>query len=546
MSIFPKFFFTLFGNALPSWLRLYIARVKGDGGTIVDTGHTKEVYADTYPYGPTLIQSCSGGGSTPQNFAVGSEDISNASSSIDSNFYWFISNVTAASISELNPFGVSSGVTLVAEITETGGVTTAKGFYQQPAYQATVVSDQAYTVSAYVKKGGGSLAPDIIQVTHLSTNFGSNFYANYNINTGVVTKVNGGFADIEDVGSGWYRISLAGVATSSGSSGTFVFAFANNDPNAARFPAYTGDDNRDVYIWGVQFVQGNEAGEYIKTTNAAIDSIGTLYSTVVNPQALLETYTGSAAAYSLRSLSASTTNVVKVRRSGDDAELDFTATEVSDGTLASWVTAGGGTEDGFVTTWYDQSGNTNNATQATAASQPKIVSSGSLITNNGKATIEGDGTDGKHLTTSDTTLSGDLAIIAVCSFEADGIDSMVLGGTYLTERSFIRRLNSTTLAIKNNIENGFRDFTVSFSSQDLFFVRRTGTTIGLSLNGTETTLTEAATQGLDFTVNRIGGGFSDQYSLDGTYQEIILYSTDQSANRTGIEANINDYYNIYP
>ena len=544
MSIFPKFFFTLFGNALPSWLRLYIARVKGDGGTIVDTGHTKEVYADTYPYEPTLIQSCSGGGSTPQNFAVGSEDISNASSSIDSNFYWFISNVTAASISELNPFGVSSGVTLVAEITETGGVTTAKGFYQQPAYQATVVSDQAYTVSAYVKKGGGSLAPDIIQVTHLSTNFGSNFYANYNINTGVVTKVNGGFADIEDVGSGWYRISLAGVATSSGSSGTFVFAFANNDPNAARFPAYTGNVNRDVYIWGVQFVQGNEAGEYIKTTNAAIDSIGTLYSTVVNPQALLETYTGSAAAYSLRSLSASTTNVVKVRRSGDDAELDFTATEVSDGTLASWVTAGGGTEDGFVTTWYDQSGNTNNATQATAASQPKIVSSGSLITNNGKAAIEGNGSG--RLQTSDIVLSSDLTMVAVASFDTSAGNSMAFGGTSPTTKSYFWRVGVSTIRLRNDSESGFNDFTVTIGTQDLFFARREGTTIGLSVNGVETTLTEISTQGLDFTINRIGGGYVNVYDLDGRYQEMIFWNTSQSANRTGIEGNINDYYNIYP
>lgn len=44
MSIFSKFFLTLFGNALPSWLRPYIVRVEEDGGTIVDTGHTKEVY----------------------------------------------------------------------------------------------------------------------------------------------------------------------------------------------------------------------------------------------------------------------------------------------------------------------------------------------------------------------------------------------------------------------------------------------------------------------------------------------------------------------
>ena len=61
MSIFPKFFFTLFGNALPSWLLSYIARVEGDGGTIVDTVHTKEVYADVIDYNPLLIQTCDSG-----------------------------------------------------------------------------------------------------------------------------------------------------------------------------------------------------------------------------------------------------------------------------------------------------------------------------------------------------------------------------------------------------------------------------------------------------------------------------------------------------
>jgi hypothetical protein len=61
MSIFPKFFFALFVNALPAWLRSYIASVEGDGGTIVDTGHTKEVYADVIDYNPLLIQTCDGG-----------------------------------------------------------------------------------------------------------------------------------------------------------------------------------------------------------------------------------------------------------------------------------------------------------------------------------------------------------------------------------------------------------------------------------------------------------------------------------------------------
>ena len=81
---------------------------------------------------------------------------------------------------------------------------------------------------------------------------------------------------------------------------------------------------------------------------------------------LLDKYTGAAAAYSLRKLSSSTSNVVRVRRSSDDAEQDFTAAQVSDGTLESFCGVG----DGFVATWYDQSGNDNHAVQATTTAQP--------------------------------------------------------------------------------------------------------------------------------------------------------------------------------
>ena len=49
--------------------------------------------------------------------------------------------------------------------------------------------------------------------------------------------------------------------------------------------------------------------------------------------------------------------------------------------------------NGFVTTWYDQSGNSNNATQTTAANQPQIVSSGSVITENLKPTLQFDGSN---------------------------------------------------------------------------------------------------------------------------------------------------------
>lgn len=76
-----------------------------------------------------------------------------------------------------------------------------------------------------------------------------------------------------------------------------------------------------------------------------------------------------------RFLTSYTGNLVRIRRSSDDAELDIgymAATGLLD-TAAAAAHIGGGS--GFVVTWYDQSGNGRNATQATAAAQPVYTAS---------------------------------------------------------------------------------------------------------------------------------------------------------------------------
>jgi hypothetical protein len=123
------------------------------------------------------------------------------------------------------------------------------------------------------------------------------------------------------------------------------------------------------------------------------------------PTYLLDTYTGAAAAYSLRQLATGVTNVVRVRRSSDNSEDDFTPTEIIDGTLTTWVGAG---NDGFVTTAYDQSGNGKDLTNATAANQPQIVSSGALITDGGLPAIDARGTTTTELF--NTSFSLDLGV----------------------------------------------------------------------------------------------------------------------------------------
>jgi hypothetical protein len=84
----------------------------------------------------------------------------------------------------------------------------------------------------------------------------------------------------------------------------------------------------------------------------------------------------SAAAYSLRKLrSAYTGSAIRVRRSSDNTEADIGFTAAGDlDTVALLAHVGAGS--GFVTTWYDQSGNARNAAQVTASSQPRIVNAG--------------------------------------------------------------------------------------------------------------------------------------------------------------------------
>ena len=102
---------------------------------------------------------------------------------------------------------------------------------------------------------------------------------------------------------------------------------------------------------------------------------------------LLDTYSGAAAAYSLRLLDSSYVgSAIRVRRSSDNTEQDIGFNVFGELDTVSLLDFAG-TGDAFVKTWYDQSGNSNDATQTTTANQPKIVSSGAVIVENGKPAV---------------------------------------------------------------------------------------------------------------------------------------------------------------
>jgi hypothetical protein len=126
--------------------------------------------------------------------------------------------------------------------------------------------------------------------------------------------------------------------------------------------------------------------------------LGIIGSQEVTDFLLLDFYPNAAAAYSLRKLTnAYTGSAIRVRRavgSPSEKDIGFVNNQLDISDLQSFCSG----TDGFVTTWYDQSGNGRDATQTTAINQPQIVSIGGVILENGKPAVDFDGSN-DYLTT---------------------------------------------------------------------------------------------------------------------------------------------------
>lgn len=227
-------------------------------------------------------------------------------------------------------------------------------------------------------------------------------------------------------------------------------------------------------------------------------------------------------------------NCVTVRRVSDNAtqSIGFNGQDLDIAALESFCSG----TNGFVTTWYDQSGNANNVTQTTAANQPQIVSSGSVILENGKPAIYYDGTISKSLdVTFDTTLTQPNTYFIVTNkndisgFLFDGISGQ------RNAQENINMFAGTTLVNVYPISNQ--------NAQVLFTALFDGASSQGFINGSNTATGDTDTRGVAGL--RIGNKFTQDDAFEGTLQSFVFYNLDQSSNRTGIETALNDYYNIF-
>ena len=266
-------------------------------------------------------------------------------------------------------------------------------------------------------------------------------------------------------------------------------------------------------------------------------------------ESVLQIAPNAAAAYSLRSLTGGDPKVVRVRRdtgggAGDNDEQDFTASGISSGALVDFVGSG---NDGFVETWYDQSGNSNDVTQATAGSQPKIVNAGSLVTVGSRASFKFDGSSDflERETYTQGSLSQPNTFFSVAELDAYADENRkVYDGHVSTARNMLQL---------NTAGNGqFAHFagTVAATGEDadadrhLFTSLMNGASSDLRIDGTSKTTANTASQAMTGIV--IGANHNTAENFwDGDIQEIIIYNSNQSSTTTAVETNINSHYSIF-
>jgi hypothetical protein len=260
---------------------------------------------------------------------------------------------------------------------------------------------------------------------------------------------------------------------------------------------------------------------------------------------LLAEYGGAAAAYSLRALNGNGDSVVRVRRASDNDEKDFTAEQIELGEMVNWVTDGNPTADGFVETWYDQSGNGNDASQSVAASQPKIVDAGTLVTTNGNPTV--DFYDNCFLDT-DAFLDGSAhsSFAAINNQGATSTRKLFYTKAEFPNKGFTwnyrgdQSVGQYDLVSYNGIVNSL---TFSNSTSPLHYVSSLliNSTKEVFINGNSVATSSDSFVADDETLGIGSLNFGTGFDI----QEIIIYPSDQTANRPAIEANINNHYSIY-
>lgn len=269
---------------------------------------------------------------------------------------------------------------------------------------------------------------------------------------------------------------------------------------------------------------------------------------------LLDSYPGATAAYSLRRLSSTYTGpAIEVTSNSTTQDIGF---DIEGNLDTSALAAFCGSNDGTVSKWYDQSGNSNDLVQTTANDQPKVYDgTDGVVTISDQPAVEFYESNGKFLESSSNITVDDFFVLNVIkkSIHA-GSDCLWGFGTsgdtefqHLAnlnngEDYYIRRDNGSGTNVNSYIGSQL-DFEGPHNVVSLSYDQ---TNPVLRINGkVEWDADASGVYGADDQRIVLGDTPQENAPYRGKQQEFLIYPSDMRTKVAGIEKNINKHYSIY-
>ena len=194
--------------------------------------------------------------------------------------------------------------------------------------------------------------------------------------------------------------------------------------------------------------------------------------------------------------------------------------------------------NGFITTWYDQSTNANNATQATATTQAQIVSSGAVITDpiTGKISVTW---TGDSYTISNVDVTQNMLVSGVINRTATFTRLFLLGHTLTPPR--LVGVGNTGDIIS---QVGIGSVTHGNITTGAFILSGLRDSSNIVKAWTNTTaLTTGTSTGTTGNFTRFGQ--QDTTLTTGRIVEMVYWNNDKESSRADIVTNQNDYWEVY-
>lgn len=257
---------------------------------------------------------------------------------------------------------------------------------------------------------------------------------------------------------------------------------------------------------------------------------------------ILDLFPNAQAGFSVRKLRAGYNGYcmrVSKTASLDFIDVGFVNNELDTASITSFL----GTDDGFVTIFYNQAIGGVNAISTQSARRPKIAFAGVINKKNGKPSLRfnGDLLHSNGLGTSDTR----------SNFIVGSLDGSYLGSYH----TFY--ISTKDAVVNGNFQHLYADATNYVSNYPTNTLDNNIATINLNqrlLNQIKTPLASKTSIDNSSLVSKTDvqnledflriGTYGSNY-LNGNIQELIIFSDDKSLDQTAINTNINDYFSVY-